>query len=272
MSERNVSLLFGNSDDAVNATNMGSFFALNLGLFPLLLLKKKNMGGLSLRFAVLYLVGIALFSTLNMSNRTALLITGLSILVYFVATGNRRFFFVTSIVAVIIVILINLDAWGLKSIIQSARLYIRFADMDLHEELRFQYWKEAIAYLIKHPFGQFSITNSTQYAHNLWIDTALRAGILPVIPLLIFTVVQIRDIISLSRSNSINEISKGIILGFGVAFYITFLLEPILEGYFIFFMIYFFYSGILSGMKTYPLDQEEHQLIESANEDMHRIN
>jgi len=47
------------------------------------------------------------------------------------------------------------------------------------------------------------------------------------------------------------EFLRFLIAGFGVAFYATFFLEPIMEGFYIMFFIYCFYFGIVVGIREY---------------------
>jgi O-antigen ligase len=125
---------------------------------------------------------------------------------------------------------------------------------NINEESRISIWVNAVKIIFEHPFGippDFRVNLGAEYAHNLWLDVGIRAGILPLIPLLIFTISLLGSIVRLIFTSKYSTFLRVLITMVGVAFYITFSLEPVMEGIFIVFLVYCFFFGIVNGILKY---------------------
>jgi hypothetical protein len=85
---------------------------------------------------------------------------------------------------------------------------------------------------------------NVDYAHNLWLDVSLDAGILPFIFLGIFHATHFLSIIYFLKSCE-NEYVKMICICIFNSFLLSFIAEPALQGSYIFFSISCFFFGFV---------------------------
>lgn len=249
MTDRNIRLFWMQKGAVLSATGIGSYFAVNLALFPLLF----DTHNLKHKVIVLILWLLAAFSTINMSNRTGVLIM-LLVLFIFILIGDNKLWaaFYVSLFLGSIFSLYSIDAWGLRTWFNSSLYFDRLINTDIREEgSRLIIWQKSLNGLVSYPFGNIYNIIGGNYAHNLWLDIGRRAGIIPLLPLLYFTITFIVNIIRIATNKLIEESFRTLIAGAGIAFYITFSLEPIMEGFFIFFLFYCFYCGLIAGFKDF---------------------
>ena len=100
---------------------------------------------------------------------------------------------------------------------------------------RTQYWIYALNNIFTHPFGW---GDSVEYMHNMWLDVAKIAGVLPFVILVIMT---INSLISLYRILRIKNSEVPILfLGLYICFFLSLFVEPIAGGthLFLFVMIW----------------------------------
>jgi len=253
MTERNIRLFWMEENQFTAATNVGSYVALNMSLLPLLFARKFDRFEKSLTLLSGLLFFMGLFAVLNMSNRTGLAITLVSVLVFIIIARNSVLSVLAGIIFIAgVVSLFVFNVWNLLDWLQVSQIYERLSSTSLLEEgSRLLLWKEAIAGIFKHPFGNADLSSGYTYAHNLWLDVGQKAGIIPLLPLLMFTITAIGSIVRIGFGKSYSMFFKTLIVGIGIALFSTIFLEPVMEGFFILFLIFTFYFGILNGIRDY---------------------
>ena len=113
---------------------------------------------------------------------------------------------------------------------------------------RTELWLISIKNIARFPFGWIGWESSSlHYSHNLWLDVDRVTGILPFIFLCMFTVSSIHLLIETIKISPENHYFNTTILVFFAGFTAVFFVEPIIEGLYMFFLIFCFYIGILSG-------------------------
>ena len=254
MQNRNIRMFWMQGDTAKAATQVGSYFAFSMAMLPLIFIKNAWAEERTLSFLALVLFLTALFSILNMSNRTGLLIMVVGFLVFIIIPKENRFWH--SLLAagflLLVGILYETDTLSIKSWFEYSKLHDRITGTSVDEEgSRIVIWKANLTNLIHYPFGYASLHSLSSYAHNLWLDVGRATGIIPLIPLVVFTTTSIYKYGKFIFSLKFGAFLRFIIAAFGTAFFITFSLEPIMEGYFIMFLLYCFYFGILTGCDKY---------------------
>jgi hypothetical protein len=110
---------------------------------------------------------------------------------------------------------------------------------------RTELWSTSIGNITKNPFGWEK--TAVTYAHNLWLDVARIAGIIPFIFICLFTVSCIYLIKKTLKISPTNHYFNTTILVFFAGFMAVFFVEPIIEGLYMLFLIFCFFIGILSG-------------------------
>jgi hypothetical protein len=149
-------------------------------------------------------------------------------------------------------ILYETDTLSIKSWFEYSKLHDRITGTSVDEEgSRIVIWKASLTNLIHYPFGYASLDSLSSYAHNLWLDVGRATGIIPLIPLAVFSTTSIYKYVKFIFSLRFGAFLRFIVAAFGTAFFITFSLEPIMEGYFIMFLLYCLYFGILTGCDKY---------------------
>ncbi len=253
MTIRNIRLLWMEEGGEQNATNVGSYFALSLSLLPLILVQQKTKTERRYAWLGILLVSIGLFSILNMSNRTGLLIVLLSLLcaTFLLKRKKNAVLFIVIILAAVLILYI-FNILGFQTWFEYSTYHERLSTASFQEEGRIGLWTKALYGIIKYPLGNASYMPSS-YAHNLWLDTALRTGLIPMALLLIIAVRALISIYKQVRNQAYPEFMRIMIAGITVAFYLTFMLEPIMEGYYIFFFVFCFFFGILEGFSNKTL-------------------
>lgn len=91
------------------------------------------------------------------------------------------------------------------------------------------------------PFGWTPV--GYRYAHNLWLDTARTAGLFPFIFLIILTIWHIKESVALIRKLNAGLL-KTLLIACNVGFLLTFLVEPVMEGFMTYVFVFFMFMGI----------------------------
>jgi len=256
MTVRSINLIWMDQQQGANATNIGSNFALNLSLLPFLFTERSGRNRFY-NWTSIFLVVIAAFSILNMLNRTGLGIMVLSAFFYIFYSGNKvKSTIIVSVLVLLIALFYSFDIMGFRTWFLYSSYYDRISQTGVNEQgSRFIIWKEALNSFLKYPLGvtyyNVKYMIGASYAHNFWLDVGLKAGFIPLIPLLVVTVSGLYSISKVIFNKKNEENLRVIIAGFAVAFYVTFFVEPIMEGYSVFFFFYCFYLGVLGSVKEY---------------------
>lgn len=252
MTQRNISLFWEDKGTLTHATNIGSYFAFNLALLPAMFSQNNSFKVRKYKILALILLIISLIATFNMSNRTGILIMTFSLLVSIMTTENRRKYIILIFLLLIIVTILYInDILSIRTWFRYTHYFDRITATNFTEESRLLIWKRALSGFSLYPFGNIDYNIGASYAHNLWLDTARKSGIITLIPLLYITFLNIYYYLKVILNKSHDEFLRLLISGFGVAFYITFFVEPILDGLYIMFFLYCFYFGILVGINRY---------------------
>lgn len=249
MQERNLRLFWMERGQVQAATGIGGYFALNMSLLPLIFTKKTTNLQKKLAIFSIFLFAIGIFSTLNMSNRTGLLITFISLVIFiYLSKDNLKSLFFSIFFIILILVLYFNDIWGFRFWFEHTAYFDRLANTSIYEEgSRYLIWKRNLIGLINNPYGNFKPHIGNDFAHNLWLDVGLRTGFIPLLPLLVFTISAMISVFKLVNNKQHDHFLRVLIVCFAISFYVTFFLEPILEGIFILFLIYCFYFGIVVG-------------------------
>lgn len=232
----------------ISATVIGTYVSLGIALLGLIfvrtnVLKKVLNGSIAL---------LSLYASISLANRTGLLIGALSaVLVWImqtrfnsisdniVLTGSSIFS------GLMFLLLFNMNLLNIKMFWLQSNAYARFVNKDISKDPRIIAWIEALQGLFTHPLGGKQAKLGLMYAHNLWLDVGYSAGLLAFIVLIIFTVMTLVCYVKLLHNNNISRYSKCLITAMMCAFFVTFMVEPVIEANYLFFGAFCLFSGIL---------------------------
>jgi hypothetical protein len=253
MKDRNLSLLWSKDGETLAATGIGGYFALNMAFLPILFINKVTRTQKYLAALSLILLSMGMFSTLNMSNRAGLLISALSVILFiFMPKNQLKSIFIIIIFTSLVIWIYSINAFNFRSWFEFSYYHERISNSGFNENgSRLVIWRNNLADLFKYPLGNFRLGEGNDYAHNLWLDVGLRTGFIPLIPLIIFSFSAAILIVKISFNRKYDLFLRLLVIGFGISFYLTFLIEPILEGFFILFLLYCLYFGMVYGIKKY---------------------
>ena len=116
---------------------------------------------------------------------------------------------------------------------------------------RSEIWEIGLEEFFNRPDGDIDFSgfeDGYRYAHNLWLDVGLRSGYIVLSLLTISTVLYLTNLAALLKNTFLLE-TKMIFLFLSIAIFSTFMVEPIMEGYTLFFCSYAFVYGVMSGAR-----------------------
>ena|ERR1035437_2833478 len=251
MSSRNIKLIWS-PDKAESATIVGSFFALNMSFLALLFINTKDKFELKLKYLSFFMFLIGLFSYANTMTRTGIFISLISLIMIFILMESRRKIkYVLFILLSILPIIFLLDFYGFSKWFEHTAYYYRFfGEIEQSKQLpRTNNWQLAFNGFFKYPLGGAKTRLTSPYAHNLWLDVGWRAGLIPLIPLLIFTCRYIISVWRINKKKYYPVFFRSVIICVCLGFLLSFSVEPVMEGLFNNFCLFCLFFGVSDSSK-----------------------
>ena len=113
-------------------------------------------------------------------------------------------------------------------------------------------WLFSFKQLFSHPTGWSHLNRyNNPYAHNMWLDIARDAGLMPFIVLIIFTIYSIKDFICIYKQKV--DYYNCVLYSIYITLFISLFMEPIFQGIPLYAYVFFMMCGIIkqSLVKTY---------------------
>ena len=254
---RNITVI-GEGDETKNATGINAILSVWLVMFGFIFYQAQDALENKRKLFVSLISIIAIAFTLRLGSRTGLLIIGaatLAIIIY----NFRRYSSKNKFWLIILIAVIGTGIGGF--IANNDELFTAYTTRIDSEEYgadtgggRTQLWGHYGSMILDYPLGNMPTNQSySTYAHNYFIDIAKISGIAPLIFIFLFTISTLRNLKQLLFNKSISLFIRNLILVLNVAFYMVFMVEPIMEGCFSLFMLYTFTCGINSRLITFSL-------------------
>jgi O-antigen ligase len=230
----------------VSATLMGAYFSLNMCIPAIIMAKQKKSAILKIILAITYL--ITLVCVLKIGSRTQLGITVLTLMITLLYLFPKQS--LQRNLAMIFVF-IGLVAYASTKLDLSldGELLSAFAGRSEGgvEELasgggRTDKWVKSLINIYKRPLGWD--VEDFGHSHNLWLDALRVGGVLSFFPLVFFTARALAIIKKAIKKNKKAVGLNVVMLTTFVAFFMVFMVEPILEGLFIYFSVFCLIVGI----------------------------
>lgn len=195
---------------------------------------------------------LGLYANVALQNRTPFLALAATLVLYlglFVLSGegsaqSRAVRFATLMTFVAIAGIL------LGAYVVSTDVYQRFETEGL-ASARYELWSTVLTGLPGHPDGGRQIRITENYAHNLWLDVAWDAGVLPFALLVAFHLLHVKPFLSTLRSR-LDLSARLPFTGIGVALLFTSFAEPVTSmpiGYLAFTT---YYLGTVLGIPELP--------------------
>lgn len=245
-----------------NSPGLGAFASLGLCLLPAALTAERGerrwASHAGWRPFALALAGASLYANLALQNRTPTLALALAIVLAGVvlpfvrgAVPLRR------LAALLLLPVLVLAALQLQSAIEGLAadygLVWRLGESGLKTE-RYRGWVTVLESMPLHPGGGRKINlQGLTFAHNLWLDVVVDAGVVPMLLLVAFHVVHIPSIARVVRGGAPLVLVVALV-GLGASYFATFLVEPTIS----FSATYFGSSCFALGLTSRLASETEH--------------
>lgn len=114
--------------------------------------------------------------------------------------------------------------------------------------IRFRAQMNVIRQLFDYPFGGYQMDLcGLKHCHNVWLDIANAAGLIPFGLMVVYTIISVIDIITFLRNGFIRDELKFIVSGLYVSLILYYMVEPALMADVKFFVPWTFLNGIVCG-------------------------
>lgn len=221
--------LLGDSTKSLSATLVG--LSASIGMVGLPSFFTINNVKPSLKWAYLFLFICSLLTTIHLVNRTSLVVTIICLIIvmcYYFSKKPLNLLLTFIIVGIVVYLLLNY-----VNISEISSAYAdRMEDLDNISTLgeRSWRWQNSLVYLLKYPMGWWQ--SDSIRSHNMWLDFARVAGIVPFVLSILVAINSISTIIRICklRKDSVSSV----LLGLNVCFFISCFMEPIYPGTFMY--------------------------------------
>lgn len=233
-------------------TGQNVTFCIFIGaLFYLVYIQKK----VALKIiAILTLTCIILYNFMTAGRMVffiLLLVFSICGMAYIKLSKNKSFRTMSYILITItgLVILFNLNVFGIKDLWLQSSLYMRVSlkgnYWGVMEDSRLDRVTLYLDNLSYYPFGGNYMRSRFSYAHNLILDTYDTVGIVSTLFLLAFLINSIKNVLKIFNNKHISLEIKILLIGIFSAVIIQFMIEPILEGSPWLFVLYCMMTGMV---------------------------
>ncbi|APA65498.1 O-antigen ligase family protein [Maribacter sp. 1_2014MBL_MicDiv] len=236
------------------ATLMAAYLTFNMCLPIIYLIKKTKISILSQLVAGIIFI-TSLLSVFRLGSRTQLMICLLSIalsLIFVIPKqtirANTKLLLFLLLISILVLNFVPLDLNADYFSVLGSRL--QESSNTSSAGGRTFLWLQALENLFNYPLGWQG--PNVRYAHNLWLDVARYAGLLPFFLLVIFTLRSLRNTYRAVRKAPNELLLNTTLLIYSIASMLIFFVEPIMEGLFFLFTVYCLFQGIINAYLKQP--------------------
>ncbi len=244
---------FWTSGESINGPILGLFASLGLSLAPVLFFGRGQFLGkrhlIVLLTTISFLVAAGVYVNTALQNRSpfiALLVSFVgSVFLYFFIKKHKLKHKIKTVFFISIFLGIVFSLFFYRGYDYSQSLLVNRFEVQGLETGRFTAWMSLLKALPENlGGGRLVYIGELGYVHNLWLDVAYDAGILPVIFLLIFHAVHLKSLVALVHSR-LPILPLLVILCLGVSILVGFMVEPVIQGSVMYFSATCFFFGLV---------------------------
>ncbi|MEE0914255.1 MAG: hypothetical protein U0L76_06670 [Ruminococcus sp.] len=226
------------SEEILNATGQVAFCCIGIGVVCAIFVSVN-----SLKHKLVALIALVIMFSYNLilSCRTLIFMFAIIILVaiiHFFKEERRdkvkvRFFIILLSVLTLVVLAYSFDWFKMRTVFETSNFYSRIIGADnfgWFDDSRMSNKIVYLKYIFDFPFGGAHIRQNYDYAHDLFFDTWDEAGIFAFISVVIYIICSIVILINTLKNKKIPFQTRQMVLCVYCAFYIEFLIEPVLLG------------------------------------------
>ena len=256
--------------EVMGGPGLGALASLGICLIPILFFgEREGLSKQSFNFmfiVILILTSVGLYANIAMQNRTPFVALIVSFFfagfIFFVSKGKiTKAKLIKLMTAFIILGYLGYFLKNNYELLSQYAIYNRFINEGLRTS-RYYIWPIMLKSLIDGSslLGGKAFYISEIWVHNLWLDAAYEAGILPLLFLLFFHIRHIKPIVRIIRSK-LPILIKFIFSSISISFLVTFIQEPTLSAS----LIYFSASCLFLGLVLRLSDEQKLYSISIAS-------
>jgi len=242
--------------DIIAATGQGMYFTMLCGIFFSYVYVKHNRH--VIKWIIVLCMVFSLFSTLELANRTFLVIfvvcgmATFALKLYLEKTNIKskiKFTIDYTLLIFSSIVLYQANIFNIKDYILNSPLTVRIGGEKFLGTSRIDILKDFFSKWMNYPMGGYKLTmlGLFNWTHNLWLDIYCAVGIIPFIFFLFYTYETLKNLTAFIRLKNIITIqNKIMVFGFYVACILNFLVEPILENNPYYFMLFIMINGSIN--------------------------
>ncbi len=220
---------------------------------------------------------IAMYGSIKNASRTLLLVTALIFFAAMLFYLYEKFGFLTAgmyfggiLLAIVLTVGISIklnlfhvqELYAKSAIAQRSAMYGSNSN-SLTQNSRWTYAKDVLRLLPSHLFGNKSYP---YFAHNLWVDIAREAGIIPFVLYIRYILLALNHGIQILKTDKVEVFDKIFFATTVLGYFLIFFTEPVIQGSPISFSIFCFIVGGISSLML-QLEEEEEEAAEEAVEE-----
>lgn len=232
--------------ESLSATLYGLNASLGLVGLPFYFTKCKTRK--LIKYIFLLLSILSLITVIHLINRTGIVILVLCFVTVALYRYNGNIFRLLALCSIIVIISLILVQFQVINQDISDAYIIRDDGVGSINTAggRLEKWIIGLNNIFKHPFGWEFSSIKYGYAHNLWIDIARIAGIIPFTLFLIVSIFAFNTLRKLLKYRE-KKITP-LILGLNICFFLSSFVEPVIEAMPLYFYLYIMLWGIQQQM------------------------
>lgn len=120
-------------------------------------------------------------------------------------------------------------------------------DGGILNNIRFRAQRSVLMQMFDYPMGNPEMyTEGMKFVHNVWLDMAKKAGLIPFSLLTVYTVISLIQVIKLLKSN-VKQEQKFLLSGMYFAFILYYMVEPALDANVRYIVPWTFINGLIAG-------------------------
>lgn len=247
----------------ISGTLQSLYFVIMCSLLFNFIFEGKNKW---MKLGGVFCVLIGLYGSISNASRTPIYVTVLVFIAGILIYQHEKTNFISAIartsgivlgLALIAILIVWFDLFHVKewyagtSLGRRAVMYAK-AGNTLTDNDRWTYASDILKMLPSNPFGNVSYPN---FAHNLWVDVAKEAGVVPFLAYIGFALSAIRIGVKLFNDKQIQIFDKIFFIAVLVGLFMVFFTEPIMQGSPITFSFFcFIVGGVATTMQVRSTD------------------
>lgn len=229
-----------------NATYYGLVGSIGLAGISIFLYQMKLRQHIFI-YGLLFVAILSTLSIMHLVNRTGLVIIAATILLLYVYKmfGKKTISFSNILFLVVIAIVIYYLLQG-EYVSDISNAYSNRSESLEGAGHRSWRWALGLEFLFVHPMGWSTLPGYQElYCHNLWLDVSRSAGFFPFLILVYYSFIDLKHFWGVLKNKDKNIVAF-ILLSSFMAFTLSSFMEPIIDGFFLYFCLYCMIGGSLN--------------------------